>query len=679
MNKKAKKAASPKGRILSVLKYILSFAAIGLLAVILAYVWKAEQLGFAAFPKETDISVSSPYYQQGLHCWVDGDYMQAEKNFLSALQEVQNSKDDKSLETAAVMQKLGLLYYRFQNEYSKSYEYLNKAYAVFKEELGAQDGTTNTTAYYMCICDLETGNVERALSVLLDTYHEKIARAQKIEFAQLLAQTYSEQEDYPQTSSFYQALDRLGVVNIDSVLSWYKYGDMLLKQNEPEEALSKLKTAEDYWKKLSDRERAAHLEVLSNIYGSFAIASAKLNRSEEAFSYCGQVLEINQSMKDGNAGAANAYLCIAYVYDLLERKEDSRNAIELALAVVQDSEGEYSSMTASVYQSLASLYYQEGFLDLAREYDEKANEIQKMILSDRGESAALTYLGLSMDYQAASDYEKSIEYGLKGLEVCESQFGRDDPFPVRVYQQLASVYLDSGDVENALLYAKQAVDVGDHQMPETDAIRAAAHQQLAMVYEARNQYPECFDQFQLAAELYGVSFGENAYPRAHVFQLLGNAYYAFGNYQGAKEPYQSALDIFLQLGDQYTVRVAGLYNSFGLAAFWTEDYGIALRQYEQAETFYSKAIQENETDRDIWYGLAVVYNNIAAVHEKRGQYEEAAEFELETYRILSENYFDYQEETLIAQRLERLHQKLAPDVPLEIWLKEGDRSQNESK
>ena len=44
MNKKAKKAASPKGRILSVLKYILSFAAIGLLAVILAYVWKAEQL-----------------------------------------------------------------------------------------------------------------------------------------------------------------------------------------------------------------------------------------------------------------------------------------------------------------------------------------------------------------------------------------------------------------------------------------------------------------------------------------------------------------------------------------------------------------------------------------------------------------------------------------------------------
>lgn len=691
-NGKTETAAAKKGRfstikkvclwVLSVFKYFLThqlaFAALCAVVVVIMVAHNAHRLGISLFPQTTKISVSSPYFQQGMSFWESGDYIQAEENLLLALEDVRKKKSDDELETAEVMQKLGALYLAMQ-QYSKSYDLLNSAYVTFQKKLGAQDGKTIITVCQRATCDLSTGYAERALAALSDAYDETNSMQYKMQIAQMIAQAYMALGDYKRADGFYQLLfqfygDR-NEMNTYVLNLWNDYGVMLMTQGEYVKGLSVLKTAESNWENIPEGERVGYPGTLSNIYGNEAMAYAYLNRPQEAAEYVERVLGMNGA-DISSPEVANAYLTAANVYDILGEEENSLNSLEKALSAALDSAGENSALTASIYRTLAVYYYKAGKLDLAIENDKKVLEIERNILAEQEYGTALAYQALCEDYNKTGDYDQSIEHGLKAVEICEERFRRDNPLTGKAYTKLSWPYLNSGDRETARFYAELAVDICDRHLPEIDNGRADAHLALACVYWKLERFQECFGQFQQAIELYRAAFGDGCFSIAEAQRELGNARLDSGDYPEAETAYQAALSIYRQLTGPYGEYIAVTGNSLGLSAYYGGALERALDWYADAETDCKRAIREDGENKDLQELLASIYNNIAAVREKQERYEDAAEAEFKAYRILTENALDYRDSELIAQRIDRLHQRLAPDVPLEVWLMEGSEKNN---
>ena len=158
------------------------------LALFIAIALRMHQAGISLFPKQTNISVKSPYYQAGMTYWEELDYVSAEEQLLLALKETQETNGTSSLETAEVMQKLGALYLEM-DKIDECYDYLNSAYVTFLEKLGPSDGMTTIAKCQICLYDIATDNVERGLAGLTDAYDATKDMSQKMQIAQLLAHT----------------------------------------------------------------------------------------------------------------------------------------------------------------------------------------------------------------------------------------------------------------------------------------------------------------------------------------------------------------------------------------------------------------------------------------------------------------------------------------------------------
>ncbi len=140
-----------------------------------------------------------------------------------------------------------------------------------------------------------------------------------------------------------------------------------------------------------------------------------------------------------------------------------------AILSLRDNDSVRPIVKASLFQTLADLMIDVGFLDGAEQALARAREIRDELLSPLDADAIETKMSLGVLCREQGRFVESVEHLRNALETCQTAFGPDDPLTLQASQRLAETLILGGDPQRAIEVMDEAAW---HQQgePRADAL-----------------------------------------------------------------------------------------------------------------------------------------------------------------------------------------------------------------
>lgn len=249
-------------------------------------------------------------------------------------------------------------------------------------------------------------------------------------------------------------------------------------------------------------------------------------------------------------------------------------------AVALSEKGNFLALKAHALNSIGVTYWAKGSYDSARLHLEQVSEIYKRLNNKRGE--ALSYSNLGLIFQNQGDYRKSLDYGLKGLQLLE-ELG------------------DPSTIASALL------NVGNVYFLREEFMEAKAYYFKSLALKR-----------ELAKDVMNQNIQKTLGNIANVYQKLGNRDSAFYYFKAAIPYARQANDLKNLCLD---------YTEIGLTFSQQKRFDSALYYYNQSLAIYNEGKFVNEFDR------ATLLQSISQTYLEMGQLKTALRYAGESLAI----------------------------------------------
>jgi len=137
---------------------------------------------------------------------------------------------------------------------------------------------------------------------------------------------------------------------------------------------------------------------------------------------------------------------------------------------------------------MALIYSDLGDYEKSLYYHKKSLDIWLRKLGKNHIYVAISYGSMASIYGALGDYEKSLSYHEKSLEIRLKKLGKSYLDVASSYDGLASVYYDLGNYEKSLSYYEKSLEIRLKKLGKNHVDVAASYNGLAWVYLARGNY-----------------------------------------------------------------------------------------------------------------------------------------------------------------------------------------------
>ena len=114
---------------------------------------------------------------------------------------------------------------------------------------------------------------------------------------------------------------------------------------------------------------------------------------------------------------------------------------------------------ATSYNNLASIYKDLRDFEQAKEYHQRALDIELDKLGPEHVNVARSYHNLAFIYKHLGDFEQAKEYQQRALDIALDKLGPEHVNVATSYGNLASIYQDLGDFEQAKEYQQRALAI----------------------------------------------------------------------------------------------------------------------------------------------------------------------------------------------------------------------------
>jgi len=242
--------------------------------------------------------------------------------------------------------------------------------------------------------------------------------------------------------------------------------------------------------------------------------------------------------------------------EILVERGDYEQAIHQFQLGLQYLEGMEHKEVVRIYNEIGRVYWNQGQLERAQEWTEKAFDLAERLL-DPDELARLLYhAGIRYYRQGANRLAES--HWLRSLDISEET--GDLVMQARLYQNLGWQSETMGDYHKALerlnkgkILAEQCGDISSLSF---------IHETLGETYFALGDWDQAIDSFQQSLNLAEQAGQRKATSR--VFSVLGDIYRIRGQWTAADECYQRALSALTATGNpqsQFHIHLSlGLMN-----------------------------------------------------------------------------------------------------------------------
>lgn len=241
----------------------------------------------------------------------------------------------------------------------------------------------------------------------------------------------------------------------------------------------------------------------------------------------------------------------------------------------------------------------------------QAEEVYTTLLNQTSdkfeESAIYNQLGLIKEHQG--EYDKSIAFFEKSIEISETFLPKNDSDLATRYGNLAIAYGSTGQYAKAISLFQKTLEIRQQVLPSNDPNLAVSHINLGMMYFRKAEYVTALSSYEKALKIFEATLPPNHPDFARCYNNIASAYQSLANYSNALTFHKKALDIRQNvLPSSHPdfivsyVNIASVYEAMG-------NYSQALSFHEKASKLYEKVL---DPDHPL---LATSYNNIATIYQ----------------------------------------------------------------
>ncbi|MDR2835304.1 MAG: tetratricopeptide repeat protein [Bacteroidales bacterium] len=268
----------------------------------------------------------------------------------------------------------------------------------------------------------------------------------------------------------------------------------------------------------------------------------------EYLSYFTETPEGNILLKEGITKdrcliAAQTLTNIAELYGKISNFETAISIYKKVILIRETFLGQEHPDTATSYNYLGLLYYNQGDYQKALKYYEKSLEIREKILGIDNIDTAMSYNNIGNLYDNQGDYQKALGYYEKALEILEKLLGIEHSYTAGIYNNIGLVFNNKGDYEKALEYFEKALEIREKILGKENIDTAGSYHNIGLLYANQGDYQEALKYYEKALKIKEKILGQEHPITAMNYNSIGALYFEQGNYQKALEYYEKALEI----------------------------------------------------------------------------------------------------------------------------------------
>jgi len=303
--------------------------------------------------------------------------------------------------------------------------------------------------------------------------------------------------------------------------------------------------------------------------------------------------------------------------DLCETKGDFDEALEYcnkALEISISAFGEEHHNTGVCYNGLATLYYDMGDYEKAKEYIDMAYPIDETKEADLATSYNNEAIMLSSMGKNKAAFEKCQE----AIRIRERLFGVKHYLTGMAYRTMGGIYEDLSDYKNALDFTHKARDIIVETFQEEHKTTALIYNSLGHIYSGIGKYEDALKYSEKELEIKIVLFGREHPQTASAYN--GQAYILkeWGRHKDALELFEKSAEINYRLDPEHPDSIIARNN---IASVYND-----LERYPESEILYLEVLKliEKRLGKEHWQYVATL-NNLGQVYQEMANFEPEVE------------------------------------------------------
>jgi len=501
--------------------------------------------------------------------------------------EIEQSLQDQPLTKAKFMVTIGTVY-RKLGLYKESRPLLRKALEIRENQLGPED--------------LQVARSLMSLAWLSERQGK-----------------YPEAEEYSQRSIEIRE-KKLESDHPDIAKSLHLLGRIYFSQIKFKEAMPLYKRA------LEIREKTLgpnHPDVAES-FNDLGTLHYLQNQFDEAEQYYKSALDIRESVLGADHPDVGQTLnSLAGLYLWLERYDEAEPLYQRSLAIRQKTLGPDHAEVATSYNNIAILHFYQRNYATAEKYYNKSLEIQKKSLREDHPAIADGLEDLAYLYHETGRIDEAEATYIQTLLIKEKAYGSDNPELASTLLNLAYIYIDRSHYSKAEEYTKRALNIIEKSFGPQHPRVAIILGDLGYLYLKAGKYNESEKQYKSTIAMLEKEVGREHSKIAEYLSHLGQLYFETARYDEAEKHLKRGLAICEKEEKPDLEVKAGILSNLGSLYFR------GLERYEDAESYFKKALKIIEEDLDMHFSKAKeTVKDYAYLLRKLGREEEAADLEV---------------------------------------------------
>lgn len=392
-------------------------------------------------------------YEEGLENWRRLDYIRADRDICKASEEISKYFSQTEIEMAKINNSLGCLYLDM-GKYEEAYDYLNHAYVTFKNTFGQDSIEVRAVLFSIAQYNYYIGDFETSLKItqeILDVSDPKKDMVIITTIYHFRAMIFDSLGDY-----------NSAIINYKKVLSLYG------KVSENGE-LSKELSQYVYDPQLSQHEKDYFTNTLKRIiltYNNLGQVYIHLEKYDEAEKVLQMGLKLsldNIYIGKQNLTASKLYCNLAIVNGKQGRGKEAIDNIDLAMRIQQklfNYEAVYPGLV-DVYDTYGILLMEQGKREESKEFLDSALKLAEDSFGENHPRTAEAYNAIGIYQYTIGNYTEATESFQKAIEIRKNILGKEHPDTVNYYINLAKAQIQLGETTKAALSLSEAKEICD--------------------------------------------------------------------------------------------------------------------------------------------------------------------------------------------------------------------------
>ena len=293
-----------------------------------------------------------------------------------------------------------------------------------------------------------------------------------------------------------------------------------------------------------------------------------------------------------NIELANINTCNGVILFKLGYYKDALKIHQEALSTYEKDDHEENIIKAHLNENIALIYDRYNDFEKTISYYNKCLELTISKYGKHHVNTGVVYSSMASIQEVNGNFTDSLTNFKIAIEILKNANEENSEEFSLIAHLLAILHDKLNDYEKAILWYKKSISIVDNLMVIKDAqiksLNAVNYNNLGLVYLKIKETKLCEESLQKAIYIREKMFGLNHYDTANSYGNLAGAYYTSGSYEKAKEIYKISLRINRNLNEDDTLETANIYNNLGLVYTKLKKYNKSLEYFTNAYDIRSR-------------------------------------------------------------------------------------------